>query len=104
MRKLAHAVGFADGGQRVEVGDEVQPVALVLQLDELADRAEVVADVQLARWLYATENSHFGFRWLVVSESPGADKPHRRQSATGGRDSEDKTETPAAASLSGNPE
>src|SRR5689334_9656131 len=39
------------------IGDEVEAVALLLQLDVLLDRAEVVAQVQLARGLHAAENS-----------------------------------------------
>src|SRR5262249_44396051 len=46
-----------DGGQGVVVGDEEVALALVLQVDVLADGAEVVAQVQLARRLHAAEDS-----------------------------------------------
>jgi hypothetical protein len=44
---LAHHVGAADGGERVVVRDEEERLALVLQVEELLQRAEVVADVKL---------------------------------------------------------
>ena len=47
----------ADGGQGVVVGDEIEALALVLQLDVLLDGAEVVAQVQLARGLHAAEDA-----------------------------------------------
>ncbi len=47
-----------DRGQRVEVGDEVQRLAAVLEIDELADRAVVVADVLLPGGLDAGQDAH----------------------------------------------
>ena len=45
----------------VVVGDEVEALALVLQLDVLLDGAEVVAQVQLARGLHAAEDALSSF-------------------------------------------
>ena len=44
--------------ERVEVGDEVQRLALVLQPNELPNRAVVVPEVETPRRLDAGENSH----------------------------------------------
>ena len=44
-------------GQGVVIGDEVEAVALLLQLDVLLDRAEVVADVQLPGRLDAAQDA-----------------------------------------------
>ena len=37
------------------IRDEIEGVTAFLERDVLADRTEVVADVQLARWLNTTE-------------------------------------------------
>ena len=50
--------GIADRGQRVQVGDEVKRLLVVLQGNVLADRAEVVAPVDRAGRLDAAENAH----------------------------------------------
>ena len=56
--ELAQPGCILDRGQSVEVGQEVVALVLILQTDELADRAEVVADVQVARGLDAGQNAH----------------------------------------------
>ena len=55
---LAHPAGVADAGQRMVVGDEVVGVVALLKRDVLADRAEVVADVQGARRLDSRQDPH----------------------------------------------
>lgn len=44
--------------QRVEVRDEVERLPLVLELDELLDRPEVVPDMDLVGRLDSGQNSH----------------------------------------------
>ena len=44
----------------VEIGDEVERFALVLQVDELLDRSIVIAEVKPTGRLDARENSHEG--------------------------------------------
>ena len=60
----------ADRVQRVQVGDEVKRLLVVLQGDVLADRAEVIAPVDRAGRLDAAENFHdrFGVSLFVVIE------------------------------------
>ena len=56
-RPRPRADGVLERRQGVVVGDEVEALALVLQGDVLADRAEVVAQVQLAGRLHAAEDA-----------------------------------------------
>ena len=54
QRVLPELAGVADGGQGVQVGDEVEGVfGPVLQFDVLPDGAEVVAPMEAARGLNA---------------------------------------------------
>ena len=48
MRQLPRHGAVAHRRQGVQVGDEVQRLALVLEIHELTDRAVVVAEVELA--------------------------------------------------------
>ena len=57
LRPLPQRGRILDGRQGVVVGDEVEAVGLVLQGDVLADGAEVVTQVQLARRLDAAEDA-----------------------------------------------
>src|SRR5216683_763225 len=61
-RRLEHRgsqdLGFAKGGHRMQVGDEVEAFTFVLKLDELADCAVVVAQVQITRRLDSREDAH----------------------------------------------
>ncbi len=58
-RQLAELVGVTHGGQRVEVRDEDEAlVARRLKLEKLRNRAEVIAEVDLARGLDAGKNTH----------------------------------------------
>src|SRR5262249_766619 len=50
--------GIADGGERMQVGDEIQRLSLVLELEKLADGSVVVAEVELPRRLNAGKNAH----------------------------------------------
>ena len=54
----AELLGVADAGQRVVVGDEVVGVVLALEVDELPQCAEVVADVQGTRRLDSRQDAH----------------------------------------------
>jgi hypothetical protein len=47
-----------DGGQRVQVGQEVVALVLGLKADELSYRSKVITDVQRARRLNAGKNAH----------------------------------------------
>ena len=49
-----------DRGHRVVVGDEVEPLALVLQAHRRLHRPEVVAQVQLPARLESRQNAHRG--------------------------------------------
>ena len=51
-------VGVADAGQGVVVGHEVEGVVAALEVDILADRPQVVADVQGARGLDSGQDAH----------------------------------------------
>jgi len=53
-------LGIAVGGQRVVAGDEDVEFVVVLQLQELADRAAVVAEVELAGGADAGEDAGHG--------------------------------------------
>ncbi len=57
-RPLPQLGRLADRGERVQVGDEVKRLLVVLQGDVLADCAEVVAPVDRAGRLDAAENFH----------------------------------------------
>ena len=58
-RVLPKLLAVADGRQGVQVGDEVEGVVgLVLQVDVLPDRAEIVAPVKSAGRLDAGKNTH----------------------------------------------
>ena len=57
--------------QGVVVGDEVEALAAILQLDVLLDRAEVVAEVQLAGRLHAAEDAVVGSRNVWTSFARG---------------------------------
>ena len=59
-RHLADLRRVVDGGESVVVRDEVEGVALALELEVLLDRAEVVSEVGLARRLDAREDAHDG--------------------------------------------
>ena len=77
----AELLGVADAGQRVVVGDEVVGVVLALEVDELPERAEVVADVQGTRRLDSRQNAHGPSDSRIEAISP-VDTPamrgHRR--------------------------
>ena len=49
-------------GQRVPVGDEVEAVVLLLQRDPVLQRADEVAEVQLARRPHAGNDASFAIR------------------------------------------
>ena len=58
-RVLGQRLPVADGGQGVQIGDEVEGVVrLALQIDVLPDRAEVVAPVESSCRLNAGKNAH----------------------------------------------
>ncbi len=57
QRVLPQCFRVVDGRQGVIVGDEIEALRLVLQGDVLANGAEVVAEVQLARRLDAAEDA-----------------------------------------------
>ena len=65
-RVLPQLGRIAHRGQRVQVGDEVVRLLVVLQVDVLADGAEVVAPVESAGGLNAAENLH-DFGSAIVS-------------------------------------
>ena len=56
------------------VGDEIVGVVVVLQIDELLERAEVVADVQSARGLNSRQNAHVPDISIRISDR--ADQVH----------------------------
>ncbi len=62
-RVLPQLLRIAHGGQRVQVGDEVKRLLVILQGDVLADGAEVVAPVDRAGRLDAAENAHGSLRF-----------------------------------------
>ncbi len=67
---LHHARVGVVGGQRVPVGDEEEAVVLVLQVDPVAQGADVVAEVQLAGGSHAAQHAAF-----VMSVGIGHQKP-----------------------------
>jgi hypothetical protein len=60
-------VGRGVTGQGVIVGDEIKALVFGLEGKVLTHSAEIVADVQLAGWLYARKYSHVNllvsFKW-----------------------------------------
>src|SRR5690606_367920 len=57
---FAEQLRVLDRCERMKIGDEVEGVALLLQLHELSDRAEVVPEVESAGGLDAREDFHAG--------------------------------------------
>src|SRR5579872_2383889 len=64
-----HGVPVGLGCQRVVVGDEVEALVVLLQLDPVLGRAKVVAEVEPARWPHAAQDPHpiRHRRWSVTS-------------------------------------
>ena len=57
-RGLAEGLSVADCRHRVEIRDEHEIVALLLEVEHRLHRAEIVAPMQFARGLDACQNSH----------------------------------------------
>ena len=57
---LHHARVGVVGGQGVPVGDEEEAVVLVLQVDPVAQGANVIAQMQLARGSHAAQHAALG--------------------------------------------
>ena len=72
-------LGLLQRRQGVVVGDEVEAVALVLQVDVLLDRAEVVAEVQLAGRLHAAEDARARIETAHRRHSRTREAPTRRR-------------------------
>src|SRR5205085_948543 len=73
--RLAQFVGVLRQGQRVQIDDAEDAFVIVLQRDPVADRAEIVAEMQIAGRLDARKNSVHGasiggMGWLLTSR-PG---------------------------------
>src|SRR5437762_8044032 len=72
-RRLAQLVGVLRLGQRVQVDNAKDAVVIVLQRDPIADRAEIIAEMQIAGRLDAGKNSvHRGA--VSVSAGPGSSR------------------------------
>ena len=67
--KLGWVVGQAD---RVEVGQEIEAIAcdIVLHLDPVADRAQIIAKVQAARGLNTGNDAHLHLPSIGRLDSP----------------------------------
>ncbi len=72
-RPLPQLLRIADRRQRVQVGDEIKRLFVILQSDVLADRAEIIAPVDRAGRLDAAEYAHNGRESRVESQEPEAD-------------------------------
>src|SRR5207248_1993833 len=59
-RRLAQLVGVLRLGQRVQIDNAEDAVVIVLQRDPVADRAEIIAEMQIAGRLDAGKNSVHG--------------------------------------------
>jgi len=57
-RVLFEELRIVHGGERMQVGDEVKRLLVVLQLNMLADRAEIIAPMGKPGGLDAGENAH----------------------------------------------
>lgn len=62
LRKPAQRLRIANGRQGVQIGDEVERLIVVLQVDVLLDRTEVIAPVESTCGLDTGENTHG--RWI----------------------------------------
>src|SRR5690606_27858572 len=51
-------LGVADLVQSVQIGDEVVPLASILQVDELLDRPEVVPEMRPSGRLHSAQDPH----------------------------------------------
>src|SRR6516162_6169580 len=57
------------GGQRVPIGDEEETVITILQADPIAQRADVVAEVQFSGGSHAAQNAAFFRRVGLVHQN-----------------------------------
>ncbi|MNT83871.1 hypothetical protein D3C72_2238090 [compost metagenome] len=65
-------------GDRVQVDDAIDAIVVFLQRHELADRAEIIAEMEVARRLYAGEYERLEFVHVVLNrlvEGPRACRP-----------------------------
>ena len=56
-RRSAQLVGILRQGQRVQIDDAEDALEVVLQRDPVADRAEIIAEMQIAGGLDAGKNA-----------------------------------------------
>src|SRR6185312_2624606 len=83
-RRLAQLVGILRLGQRVQIDDTEDAVVIVLQRDPVADRAEIITEMQIAGRLDAGKNSVHGASAgrmgvaVSVPAGPGSSRLPRR--------------------------
>ena len=73
--RLPQPLRIADRGQRVQVGDEVIGLVLVLQGNVLANRAKVVAPVKTPRRLNSRKNTHGSSKSFAQGQSSVRNDP-----------------------------